>query len=132
MRDLDVMSWRFLRSVGWWAAGLAVAAAVVGALVTGGGYSFAVPAVIGGGLDVLSFAWIVDRGEEVSNDDPVRGVRLAASWVAVRMLLKVGVLAWIATIAPVSSLIGMLVGLLVVDVTILVRGSAEVMAKALH
>lgn len=114
--------WDFLMRVDKWAAAMGAAIAVLGAVLTRG-WQFPLPVALGTVFDVGSLRWVVARERGMSRDSAA-GVRLAMAWVAVRLLIKVVLLSVTAAFASKTSIWGMLVGLLVVDITILIRGTA--------
>lgn len=126
-----VLTWGFLRAIAWAAVALAMAVLVGGALL-GRGWGFAL---------TFGFAFAVDLGISalVVHDARIHlacgGTGIAwrlSALVGARLALKAVLLAAAAFMPGVLDFIGMVLGVLLVDTTILVVGSIIAAARTIR
>lgn len=128
MADPVLYSWGFLNEVVKWSRLAAFGAAIVGAAVT---RDFRVPLsiAIGAAVDIVTIQSITMRAERIAPDDAPpsepTGLRVSdlVGHMTLRVAAKAALLAAAAVLPAVLSFWGMVVGVLVVDTTILFVGS---------
>lgn len=122
--ETKVYSWQFLSEMVGWAKYVALAVAIAGFLVTRN-YKFLISFVIASSFDILTLFGIVEKGKELLADDFEKGGSTVFVLVASRLGAKALLLAIAAFIPQTFDLWGMILGVLVVDTTILGIGTIK-------
>jgi hypothetical protein len=114
----------FLRDVAAWSARVAMAAAVVGAVFTRD-WRFPLSVGIGAAVDIGVLELAIRRGEAAAESGLARESLVASGLVASRLLIK-GLLLVVSVLLPaLLNVWGMIVGVLVFDVTVMTVGSVK-------
>jgi hypothetical protein len=122
------LSISFLREMGAWAMRLAVAAAVVGAAFTRD-WRFPVSLAIGATVDIATLELAVKRAVAAGTTGLAAESHVTPVLVAGRLLVK-GLLLLAAVLLPAFlNLLGMVIGVLILDVTIMTVGSVKAAAS---
>jgi hypothetical protein len=114
-------SWSFLEELSWWSLGIAATASVIASVVTGDA-AFALACMLGASIDVAFVRGIAAGArKEIEAGRPGNGSS-SVLFVA-RLLAKAGLLVLAVLLPQVFNFAGMVVGVLVFDLTLAVVGS---------
>jgi len=120
----EIYSWEFLNGMVGWAKYFAVAVALGGFYLTGD-YKFLIAFGVGATFDILTLIGIIAKGKKLLAADLKKGGSAVVSLIALRLGVKAILLSAAAFIPQAFNLWGMVLGVLIVDTTILAAGSVK-------
>jgi hypothetical protein len=118
--------WDFLRTLAWWSAFAALGVGALGALLTQD-LSFVVSFAVAAAIDVATLLALTAAGRDALDHGGSGAARIPLL-VGVRLGLKAALLL-LAAVLPTVSFLGVALGVLVVDTTVLVGGSIAAAVK---